>query len=71
MDAELARTFLAAVAAGNVVAAGNFDSAAERLHVTQSTVSARIHALEQHFGHTLSVRNKAGATLTPAGRQFQ
>ena len=65
MDTELARTFL------TVVATGNFVSAAERLHVTQSTVSARIHALEEQLGCTLFVRNKAGTTLTPAGRQFQ
>ena len=65
MDTELARTFLA------VVAGGNFITAAERLHVTQSTVSARIHALEQQLGCTLFVRNKAGAALTAAGRQFQ
>ena len=65
MDTELARTFLA------VVASGNFISAADRLHVTQSTVSARIHALEQQLGCILFVRNKAGTTLTPAGRQFQ
>jgi len=65
VDTELARTFL------TVVAAGNFVSAAERLHVTQSTVSARIHALEELLGCTLFVRNKAGASLTSAGRQFQ
>ncbi|HWA49322.1 MAG TPA: LysR family transcriptional regulator [Dongiaceae bacterium] len=65
MDTELARTFL------TVIGAGNFISAAERLHVTQSTVSARIHALEEQLGCTLFVRNKAGTTLTPAGRQFQ
>lgn len=65
MDTELARTFL------TVVAAGNFISAADRLHVTQSTVSARIRALEEHLGCTLFVRNKAGTALTPAGRQFQ
>ena len=65
MDTELARTFL------TVVAAGNFISAADRLHVTQSTVSARIHTLEDQLGCTLFVRNKAGTTLTPAGRQFQ
>jgi DNA-binding transcriptional LysR family regulator len=65
MDTELARTFLA------VVASGNFVSAAERLHVTQSTVSARIQALEQQLGCILFVRNKAGTTLTPAGRQFE
>lgn len=65
MDTELARTFL------TVVAAGNFVSAAERLHVSQSTVSTRIHALENYLGCTLFVRNKAGTTLTAAGRQFQ
>lgn len=65
MDTELARTFLA------VVAAGNFVSAAERLHVTQSTVSARIQTLETSLGSRLFVRNKGGTTLTAAGRHFQ
>jgi DNA-binding transcriptional LysR family regulator len=65
LDTELARTFL------TIIAAGNFISAAERLHVTQSTVSARIHALEDLLGCTLFVRNKAGTTLTPSGRSFQ
>lgn len=65
MDTELARTFL------TVVAAGSFVGAAERLHVTQSTVSARIHALEDHLGCTLFIRNKGGTTLTPGGRQFE
>lgn len=65
MDTELARTFL------TVVTAGNFISAADRLHVSQSTVSTRIHTLEEHLGCTLFVRNKAGTTLTSAGRQFQ
>jgi DNA-binding transcriptional LysR family regulator len=65
METELARTFL------TVVAAGNFISAAERLHVTQSTISARIRTLEEQLACTLFVRNKAGTALTPAGRQFQ
>lgn len=65
MDTEWARTFLA------VVATGSFVRAAERLHITQSTVSARIRALEEQLGCRLFVRNKSGATLTPAGRQFQ
>lgn len=65
MDTELARTFL------SVVAAGSFVKAAERLFVTQSTVSARIHALETHLRCQLFVRNKDGTTLTAAGRQFQ
>ncbi len=65
MDTELARTFL------TVVAAGNFVSAAERLHVTQSTISARIHSLESSLGCRLFVRNKGGTTLTAEGRHFQ
>ncbi|MGY3117539.1 DNA-binding transcriptional LysR family regulator [Bradyrhizobium sp. S3.14.4] len=54
-----------------MVATGNFITAADRLHVSQSTVSTRIHSLEELLGCTLFVRNKAGATLTVAGRQFQ
>lgn len=65
MDTELARTFLA------VVAGGSFVAAAQRLHVTQSTVSVRIQRLEEILGTALFVRNKAGTTLTPAGKQFQ
>lgn len=65
MDTELARTFL------TVIAAGSFVEAAHRLHLTQSTVSARIQRLEDTLGARLFVRNKAGTTLTAAGRQFQ
>ncbi len=65
MDTELARTFL------SVVSSGNFINAAEHLNVTQSTVSVRIRALEEQLGCVLFVRNKAGTTLTPAGRLFQ
>jgi DNA-binding transcriptional LysR family regulator len=65
MDTELARTFL------TVISSGNFISAADRLHVSQSTVSTRIHTLEDQLGCMLFVRNKAGTTLTSAGRQFQ
>jgi DNA-binding transcriptional LysR family regulator len=65
MDTELARTFL------TVIGSGNFITAADQLHVSQSTVSTRIHALEDQLGCKLFVRNKAGTTLTSAGRQFQ
>ncbi|MGD9409523.1 LysR family transcriptional regulator [Thiohalocapsa sp.] len=64
MDIDQARTFLA------IAAHGSFLAAAERLHVTQSTVSARIRALESDLGARLFVRNRAGASLTPAGRRF-
>ena len=64
MDIELARTFL------EVVSTGSFIRAAERLNVGQTTVSARIRILEQRLGRPLFVRNKGGASLTPAGEQF-
>jgi DNA-binding transcriptional LysR family regulator len=64
MDTEQVRTFLA------VVAHGSFLEAAARLHVTQSTVSARIQALETRLGARLFVRNRAGASLTAEGRRF-
>ena len=64
MDINLARTFL------EIVATGNFQRAAERLHVTQTAVSARVHTLEELLGRKLFVRNKSGASLTTAGEQF-
>ncbi len=64
MDIEFARTFLA------VSAAGNFVGAAQALHVTQSTISARIKALETQFGVVLFRRGRNGAELTAAGRRF-
>jgi DNA-binding transcriptional LysR family regulator len=65
MDIGLARTFL------EVVATGSFVSAAERLHLTQTAVSARIRALEDQVGRRLFVRNRAGARLTAAGERFR
>jgi DNA-binding transcriptional LysR family regulator len=64
MHISLARTFL------TVAEAGSFLEAAGRLNVTQSTVSARIKALEDQVGKALLERSKAGAALTPAGQQF-
>ena len=64
MDIEQARTFLA------IAAHGSFLEAAGRLHVTQSTVSARIQALEADLGAKLFIRNRSGARLTAAGRRF-
>lgn len=64
MDITLARTFL------EIVAAGSFLGASERLHVTQTAVSARVRTLEELLARKLFVRNKAGASLTPAGEQF-
>ncbi|MCO6419500.1 LysR family transcriptional regulator [Siccirubricoccus sp. KC 17139] len=64
MDIELARTFLA------IVAAGSFVRAAERLNVSQTTVSARVRTLEEQLRRPLFIRNKTGASLTPAGEHF-
>jgi DNA-binding transcriptional LysR family regulator len=65
MDVELARTFLA------VVETGSFFNAADKVNVTQSTVSMRIRSLEQQLGQTVFERSKSGATMTTAGRNFQ
>ena len=64
MDIDQAKTFLA------ITANGSFLEAAKQLHLTQSTVSARIQRLEDELGTRLFVRNRAGASLTPAGRRF-
>lgn len=65
MDITLARTFL------TIVETGSFITAADRLHVTQSTVSARIRSLEDQLGMQLFERDRAGARPTPAGVRFQ
>jgi DNA-binding transcriptional LysR family regulator len=65
MDVRLANTFL------EIVNTGSFVRAAERLNISQTAVSARVRALEQHVGHKLFVRNKSGATLTMAGERFR
>jgi len=64
MDIDQIRTFLA------VVANGSFLEAANRLHVTQSTVSTRIQRLESYLGAILFVRNRSGAVLTLPGHRF-
>lgn len=64
MDVELARTFL------GVVETGTFYDAANKVHVTQSTVSMRTETREQHLGQPVFKRGKSSATLTPDGRHF-
>lgn len=65
MNIDLARTFL------EIVETGNFNKAAERLSVTQSTVSMRIKALEDELGRSLFTRSKVGTELTAAGVRFR
>ena len=64
MDIDQARTFLA------ITAHGSFLQASRQLHLTQSTVSARIQRLEDELGARLFTRNRSGASLTQAGRRF-
>ncbi len=64
MDITNIRTFLA------VVETGSFVAAAERVNVTQSTVSMRIRSLEDQLGVKVFARNKSGASLTNSGREF-
>lgn len=64
MDIELARTFL------HIVRHGSFIAAAERLHVTQTAITARVKNLESLLGCTLFIRNRTGARLTANGDAF-
>ena len=64
MDIEQARTFL------TIAANGSFLEAARQLHLTQSTISARIQRLEEELDARLFIRNRSGASLTQAGKRF-
>jgi DNA-binding transcriptional LysR family regulator len=64
MDIAQIKTFIA------VADTGSFVSAAEKVFVTQSTVSIRIRNLEDQLGTYLFDRSKQGARLTVAGKQF-
>lgn len=64
MDVGLAKTFL------EIVRTGSFIAAAENLHVSQTTITARIHNLEGLVDCKLFVRNRSGATLTANGQRF-
>lgn len=62
-DLDLLRTFAA------VIDCGGFTKAAERVHLTQSTVSQQVKKLEANLGHTLLLRDKStgGVQTTEAG----
>ena len=64
MNIEHLRTFL------DVARTGSFHRSAERLHVSQSTVSARIRTMEEQTGQVLFQRLKNGAVLTGPGRRM-
>ena len=65
MNIVVLKTFLA------VVQTGNLNKAAELINVTQSTVTARLDALDSELGQALLVRSRKGTQLTKAGFQTE
>ncbi|MDJ1017707.1 MAG: LysR family transcriptional regulator [Paracoccaceae bacterium] len=65
MQIDLIDTFL------DLVETRSFNKTADRTGVTQSTVSARISALEKTLGRRLFTRSRAGTELTTAGLRFE
>lgn len=65
MQLDLIETFL------DLCDSESFTATADRLEVTQSTVSARVSALEKKLGHRLFRRGRAGTALTPEGARFE
>lgn len=65
MNLTALRTFLSIVETGSLV------RASEQLHVTQSTVTARLKGLEDDLGQTLMYRQKSGVSLTSSGYKFK
>jgi DNA-binding transcriptional LysR family regulator len=64
MNIESMRAFL------EITSTGSFQQAAERLHITQSAISARIKGIESHFNRRLFQRKRSGIELTDAGTRF-
>ncbi len=65
MQTDLIDTFL------DLAETRSFRRTAERLGLTQSTVSARLMALEQALGVRLFERSRAGTDLTTEGKRFE
>ncbi|AGA75913.1 LysR family transcriptional regulator [Pseudomonas plecoglossicida] len=63
-DTVLLRSLLA------VADNGGFTRAAQRLHLTQSAISAHIRRLESEAGHKLLERTTRSVSLTPAGARL-
>jgi DNA-binding transcriptional LysR family regulator len=53
-----------------ITSAGSFQAGAERLHITQSAISARIISLEERLNQKLFFRKRSGVELTDAGYRF-
>lgn len=65
MDSRLLKYFLA------VAAESNITKAAERIHITQPTLSRQLVQLEEEVGTQLLIRGKRNVTLTEAGILFK
>lgn len=65
MQLDLIETYL------DLIESRSFHLTAERLGITQSTVSTRIKTLEAELGSSLFQRGRSGATPTAAGRRFE
>ncbi|MCY1518010.1 HTH-type transcriptional regulator YofA [compost metagenome] len=65
LDHSLLRSFLA------VADCGNFTRAAERLHLTQSTVSQQVRRLEENLACRLLDRSARQVLVTPEGERLQ
>ncbi len=64
MNIENLRAFL------EVTATGSFQKASENLHLTQSSISARIKALEERLNRELFTRKRDGVALNNGGKAF-
>lgn len=65
MNLASLQTFLA------ILESGSLARASERLHVGQSTVTARLQKLEDEIGQSLFHRHKSGVLLTASGLKFK
>lgn len=65
MQLDLIETYL------DLMESRSFRLTADRLGITQSTVSSRIRALELALGSALFVRGRSGAAPTAAGNRFE
>ena len=65
MQIDLLDTFL------DLIETRSFHRTAERLHITQSTVSARVKVLEAAVGARLFTRSRAGTNLSTEGLKFE
>lgn len=64
MQIDLIETFL------DLMETRSFNRTAERLNITQSTVSHRVKTLEAQFNRKLFTRNKGGTVPTTSGLRF-